>query len=102
MMARPSVRAATEWGTLLGTNATIPARAIWVTTVDGYLELVSIEASACAAHYHGLIRTVLKTVRPERVGLGRPSTSAWRVLVCARLGGILTIIQLPGIPAENT
>ena len=37
MMAQPSVRALTEWGTLLGTIATIPARAIWV-TVDGYLE----------------------------------------------------------------
>src|SRR6266478_7795739 len=39
MMARPSVRALTEWGTLLGTIATIPFRAIWVTPSMVYLEL---------------------------------------------------------------
>jgi len=39
MMARPSVRALTKWGTLLGTTATIPVRAIWVTPSMVYHEL---------------------------------------------------------------
>lgn len=39
MIARPSVSALTECRALLDTIATTPARAIWVASSDGYLEL---------------------------------------------------------------
>jgi hypothetical protein len=38
-MARPSVRALTEWRALPGTIATIPARAILGHAVDGQFDL---------------------------------------------------------------
>ena len=72
MMARPSVRALTEWRLLLGTIGTKPVRAIYVIAdrfVDLFLRVKVLmnDQLVASGWYEGLIQLLNSEDRPQMI-----------------------------------